>query len=485
MVRVRRVAAPDQPTGSWPLTAVQYGAGMPEAALQAYMTSEQDRIIDTLFEWLRIPSISADPDHVDDVRASAEFCARLLRNAGLEHVEILETGGGPAVYAEWCHAGPGKPTVLVYGHHDVQPVDPLDEWKSPPFDPIIVDGECRARGSIDDKGQTLYQIEAARGLLADRRVLPVNLKILVEGEEEVGSPHFEKLLLRESERFRCDIVVVSDTGMISPDVPSTTVGMRGLVAFDVALRTASIDLHSGIWGGTVPNAARVAADLVAGLHDEHGRVTLPGFYDRVRTLSPVEKASIDAQPFDEEDFKAAAGGVRYLEGEVGYSPLERIGVRPTAEVVGLHGGYEGPGIKTIVPATAGFKVAFRLVPDQRPEDIEPAFRTWLHDRLPEGVTVEVTPEGAVAPALTPVDHPAVNALARSIETVWGTTPLFTREGGSGPEEALGRVLDAPVLFLGVGLPGDRIHAPNERMVMDQFWKGLLAASELLIELGGR
>jgi acetylornithine deacetylase/succinyl-diaminopimelate desuccinylase-like protein len=458
---------------------------MADLALAGYAEAERTRILGTLFSWLRIPSISADPSRAADVRTSAEFCAGLLRHAGLEHVAVLETGGGPAVYGDWLHAGGRAPTVLVYGHHDVQPVDPLEEWTSPPFEPVVVDGECRARGAIDDKGQTLYQIEAARGLLAEHGRLPVNLKLLVEGEEEVGSPHFEGLLVAEAARLDCDVVVVSDTGMIAPDVPSTTVGMRGLVAFDVALRTASIDLHSGMWGGTVPNAALVAARLVTSLHDDQGRVTLPGFYDEVRDLTPAERASLDAQPFDEAAFRAAAGGVAYLEGEAGYTALARVGVRPTAEVVGLHGGYGGPGIKTIVPAAAGFKVAFRLVPDQRPETVDAAFRAWLSEQVPAGVAVDVTAEGAVAPALTPVEHPALQALARAIEAVWGQPPLYTREGGSGPEEALGRVLRAPVLFLGVGLPDDRIHAPNERMVMDQFWKGLLAAGELLLELGGR
>jgi acetylornithine deacetylase/succinyl-diaminopimelate desuccinylase-like protein len=458
---------------------------MADLALAGYAEEERDRILATLFSWLRIPSISADPERTADVRASAEFGADLCRQAGLEHVAVLETGGGPAVYADWLHAGATAPTVVVYGHHDVQPVDPLEEWTSPPFDPVIVDGECRARGAIDDKGQTLYQIEAARGVLATHGRLPVNLKLLIEGEEEVGSPHFESLLVAEGARLACDVVVVSDTGMIAPDVPSTTVGMRGLVAFDVALRTASIDLHSGMWGGTVPNAALVAARLAAALHDDDGRVTLPGFYDHVRALSAAEQASLAAQPFDEDAFRATAGDVAYLEGEAGFTPIERIGVRPTAEVVGLHGGYGGPGIKTIVPATAGFKVAFRLVPDQQPDAVEPAFRAWLAEHLPSGVAATITPEGRVAPALTPVDHPAMHALSRAIQTVWGAPPLYTREGGSGPEEALGRVLQAPVLFLGVGLPGDRIHAPNERMVMDQFWKGLVAAGELLLELGGR
>jgi acetylornithine deacetylase/succinyl-diaminopimelate desuccinylase-like protein len=461
---------------------------MAEPILTTYLHANRERIIDALFTWLRIPSISADPARAGEVVESAEFVAEQLRQAGLEHVQLLATGGGtggPAVYADWLHAGADAPTVLVYGHHDVQPVDPLQEWTSPPFVPVIVDGELRARGAIDDKGQVLYEIEAARGLLERTGSLPVNLKFLVEGEEEVGSPNFEALLHDQAELLACDIVVVSDTGMISPEVPSATVSMRGLVAFDVALRTASIDLHSGMWGGTVPNAAALAAEVIAALHDDQRRVTLPGFYDKVRALSPVEQGSIDAQPYDEAEFRAQAGGVGYLIGEEGYSPLERVGVRPTAEVVGVHSGYGGPGIKTIVPATAGFKVALRLVPDQEPAEITKAFEAWLSEHVPAGVEVTVTPEGGVAPALTPVDHPAVVALAAAIERVWGKAPLYTREGGSGPEEALGRVLDAPVLFLGVGLPDDRIHAPNERMVMDQFWKGLLAAGELLIELGQR
>ena len=459
---------------------------MDDLLLRSWSARHRERITGELLELLAIPSISADPAHAGDVRRSAEHVAGLLGAAGLEHVQLLETGGGaglPAVYADWLHAGDDKPTVLVYGHHDVQPVDPLAEWDAAPFDPVIEDGECRARGAIDDKGQVLYQIEAARGLLEERGALPVNLGFLVEGEEEIGSPHFERLLTDKGELLACDVIVVSDTGMVSPEVPSATVSMRGLVGFDVAIRTASTDLHSGMWGGTVPNAARIVASLAASLHDGRNRVTIPGFYDRVSPLSEAEQASLDAQPFDEGGFRAQAGGVAFLDGEEGYSPLERIGVRPTAEVVGIRGGYAGPGIKTIVPATAGFKVTLRLVPDQRPEEIDAAFQAWVAARVPPGVEVTITAEGGVAPARTPIDHPATQALAGAIEAVWGKAPLWTREGGSGPEEALGRVLGAPVLFLGVGLPDDRIHAPNERMVMDQFWKGLLAAAELLERLG--
>jgi acetylornithine deacetylase/succinyl-diaminopimelate desuccinylase-like protein len=453
----------------------------PDARLTPYVKAEQGRIVATLLDWLRIPSISAHPERRGDVERSAVFTASLLAEAGLENVTVLSAGGLPAVYGDWLHAGRGRPTVLVYGHHDVQPVDPESLWKTPPFAPEIRDGECFARGAIDDKGQVLYEVEAVRGLLRRDGSLPVNVKFLIEGEEEVGSPTFEPLLRAEGARLACDLIVVSDTGMVATDVPSTCVAMRGLVAFDVAITTARGDLHSGMFGGAIPNAARVAAELAAALHDDHGRVTIPGFYSAVRPLSDAEASSLAAVPFDERAWMAQAG-VTALEGEAGRTTLERIGSRPTAEIVGISGGYAGDGIKTIVPATASLKIALRLVPDQQPASVAGAFEAWVRDRLPTGASAVVTGEGAVAPALTPVDHPAVGALCRVLERVWGAAPLFTREGGSGPEEALGRVLGSPVLFLGVGLPDDRIHAPNERMVMDQFWRGLVAAGELWHEL---
>ncbi|HET7487335.1 MAG TPA: dipeptidase [Acidimicrobiales bacterium] len=453
-----------------------------DLALADYVAGERDRILATLAEWLRIPSISAEPDRAADVRRSAEFTAGLLREAGFEHVEVVETAGAPSVYGDWLHAGPGAPTALVYGHHDVQPVDPLEAWTSPPFDPVVDGGVLRARGSVDDKGQVLYEIEAARGLLRRHGRLPVNLKFLVEGEEEVGSPHFEALLEAERERLACDLVVVSDTTMWAPDVPSVCMGMRGLVAFDVTVRTGTLDLHSGLFGGSVPNPVHLLARIVAGLHDDEGRVAVPGFYDDVRPLTPAEEASLAALPFDTEAWKAKAG-VRRLEGEAGRSTLERVWTRPTCEVVGLTAGYGGEGMKTIVPWRGNAKVTFRLVADQDPAKVADAFCEWLRAQVPDGVDLDVTPMGAVAPALTPAGHPAVGALCRAIERVWGKAPLFTREGGSGPEEALGRVLGAPVLYLGVALPDDRFHAPDERLVLDQFWKGLLAAGELWRELG--
>jgi acetylornithine deacetylase/succinyl-diaminopimelate desuccinylase-like protein len=445
-----------------------------------FLTREREAILGALVEWLRVPSISAQPDHAADVRASAQWCADRLTAGGLEHVELLETAGHPAVYADWLHA-PGAPTVLVYGHHDVQPVDPLDEWISPPFDPTVRAGQLFARGAIDDKGQVLYEIEAVRGMLAEHGALPLNIKFLVEGEEEIGSPHFEDLLVRERDRFAADVLVVSDTGMWAEDVPSTCTGMRGLVGFDVVLRSAPADLHSGVFGGAAPNTAHLAARIVAALHDDTGRVTLPGFYDSVRPLTDSEHASFAALPFDQTAWMRTAG-VGRIEGEEGHTVLERLWARPTCDVTGIVSGYGGEGIKTIVPATARVKVTFRLVADQDPEKVSVIFEQWLGDQVPAGIDVTVTREGAVAPALTDVTHPAVGALCRALERVWGTPPLFTREGGSGPEEALGRILSAPVIYLGVGLPDDRIHAPNERAVVEQLWRGLLTAAELWREL---
>jgi acetylornithine deacetylase/succinyl-diaminopimelate desuccinylase-like protein len=449
--------------------------------LADYAASERDRIVDELLEYLTIPSISSDPAHEADVRLSAEFTAGLMRRAGLENVAVLDTEGAPAVYGDWLHAGPAAPTALVYGHHDVQPVDPIEEWTRPPFDPVIEDGECRARGSIDDKGQVLYELEAVRGLLSTEDALPINVKFLVEGEEEVGSPHIEQLLQSEGERFRTDLVVVSDTGMWSRDVPSMCVGMRGLLAVGLKLRTAPTDLHSGSFGGAAPNPAHILAGLLAGLHDADGRVTLPGFYDRVRQPTRAELDSLHALPFDEGGWMRTAG-LTAVAGEADRSVLEKTWTRPSCDVVGIRAGHLGPGIRTVVPAQASATITFRLVADQRPEDVMGGFEDWLGSRLDPGAEASVEHLGAVAPALTPVDHPAVGALKRAIETVWGIEPLLTREGGSGPEESLARVLDAPLLFLGVGLPDDRIHAPNERMVMAQFWKGLQAAGELWHEL---
>jgi acetylornithine deacetylase/succinyl-diaminopimelate desuccinylase-like protein len=468
--------------GDQPRTPSRSGGAVALPLLCDFFADEREAALDALAGWLRIPSIGAQPRHDPDVAISAEWCAERMAAAGLEHVEILETPGQPAVYGDWLHAD-GALTALVYGHHDVQPVDPLDEWDTPPFEPTVRSRRMFGRGASDDKGQVLCHLEAIRGLLGRHGpgAVPVNLKVLIEGEEEVGSPHFEPLLETESARLACDVVVVSDTAMWSADVPSISTGMRGLVAFDVRIRTAGRDLHSGVFGGAVPNAAHWAARLVAALHDRSGRVALPGFYDAVRPLERAERAAFAALPLDESAW-AAAASVGCLEGEAGVPLLDRLWARPTCDVTGLHSGYGGDGVKTIIPAAARLKVTFRIVADQSPEDVAATFEAWVRQLIPAGVELDVHCDAAVGPALTPTDHPAVGALARSIARVWGAQPLFTRSGGSGPEEALGRLLAAPILHLGIGLTSDRIHAPNEGVDLDQFERGVLAAGELWREL---
>lgn len=457
-------------------------AGGESPILGDFFAAERDSVLDALAGWVRIPSIGAHHGHARDVATSAEWCAEHMARAGLENVEVLPTPGHPAIYGDWLGAD-GAITALVYGHHDVQPVDPLDEWETAPFVPSVRGGRLFGRGASDDKGQVLCHLEAIRGLLGRHGpgTVPINVKVLVEGEEEIGSPHFEALLEARREQLACDVVVVSDTSMWSPEVPSISTGMRGLVAFDVHLRTAGRDLHSGVFGGAVPNAAHWAARLVARLHDRSGRVALPGFYDAVRPLSPDERAGFASLPIDEAAWMATAS-VGCLEGEAGVPLLERLWARPTCDVTGLHSGYGGDGVKTIVPASARLKVTFRLVADQSPEDVAAGFEAWAHDQIPAGIELDVHRDIAIGAALTPTDHPAVAALARSIRRVWGTEPVYTRSGGSGPEEALGRVLAAPVLHLGIGLASDRIHAPNEGVDLDQFGRGVLAAGELWREL---
>jgi len=466
-----------------PAGADRYAPGRmaPDPHLARFLDAERDALLTLLTEWVSIPSVSADPLHAADVRRSADWCAGRMRTVGLENVAVLETPGHPAVYGDHLHAS-GAPTVLVYGHHDVQPVDPVEAWTSPPFQVSFRGGDVFGRGAADDKGQVLYHLEAVRGLLAADGRLPVNLKVLVEGEEESGSPNFEALLRRERDRLSCDVVVVSDTAMLSADTPSLCTGMRGLAAFDVRLRSADHDLHSGSFGGAVLNAAHVAARLVAALHDDHGRVTLPGFYDTVVAPTDAERALLSAVPFDEAGFGRDAAGAP-LAGEEGFSTRDRIWTRPTCDVTGLTSGYAGEGAKTIVPSEARMKVTFRLVPDQDPADVTEQFEAWLSDRVPGGVDVECHREGdGVRPVVTAWDHPALRAAARVVGRVWGHDAVPTREGGSGPEEALARVLSAPLVFLGVGLPDDRIHAPDEKLSWEQFERGLLAVGELWFEL---
>ncbi|SFL67451.1 M20/M25/M40 family metallo-hydrolase [Geodermatophilus ruber] len=459
---------------------------------RAFVTAHLEDLHADLDAWLRIPSISADPAHAPSVAASAEWLADALRRTGFPTVEIWPTPGAPAVFAEWRSADPDAPVALVYGHHDVQPVDPVELWEHPPFEPAVIDGpdgpELHARGAIDDKGNVAMHLLGMRAHLAatGRDTPAVTVKLLIEGEEESGSPHFADLLRARADRLACDVVVVSDTGMAGPDVPSAVVAMRGLADAEITLRGPAVDLHSGSFGGGVPNPLHAMATLLAALHDEQGRVTLPGFYDRVRPLSDRERALMARVPFDEAAWLAGPAASRAATGEAGFSTLERIGARPTAEVNGVWGGYTGPGHKTIIPAEAHAKVTFRLVADQRPADLAEQVRAWVAAHTPEGIEAHVhVPAGGVSPCASDLDSPAMAALLAAIGQAFDTDPadvLFTREGGSGPEADLVDVLGAPLVFLGAGLPTDRIHSPNERVLLPMLYRGAEAAAHLWREL---
>jgi acetylornithine deacetylase/succinyl-diaminopimelate desuccinylase-like protein len=453
---------------------------------RAYVESHAREFIDDLKQWLAIPSISADPQYHGDVRRSAEWLAAHLHGIGFPVAEVWETGPGglPAVFAEWPAAEAGAPKILVYGHHDVQPVEPLEEWASPPFEPAERGGLLLARGASDDKGQVLFHSLGIRACLAVSRAAapPVTIKLIVEGEEESGSEHFADLLRRERERLACDVVVVSDTTMWAADVPSMCTGMRGLASAEVTLTGPVRDLHSGSFGGGVPNPLHAMASLLAGLHDEAGRVTLPRFYDRVLPLSAEERELFARLPFDEKAWLAEAGQSGAAYGEQGFSTLERIWARPTAEVNGMWGGHTGAGGKTIIPRSAHAKVTFRLVADQDPADVLAAFGEYVRAATPAGLEATVTGQPAVRPSRSPITSPAVRAGRRAMERAFGREVLFTKEGGSGPEADLADILAAPLAFVGVGLASDQMHAPNERIDLSLLLKGAEASAYLWEEL---
>jgi acetylornithine deacetylase/succinyl-diaminopimelate desuccinylase-like protein len=452
---------------------------------RAYVTEHHAELLADLDQWLRIPGISAQPDHHDDVRRSADWFAGAARAAGFPTVEIWPTAGLPAVFAEWSSDDPEAPTVVVYGHHDVQPVDPIELWNTDPFDPTVDGDILRARGSSDDKGQLLFHLLGLRAhLAATGRTSPaVTLKFLIEGEEESGSPNFEDLLAERRDRLDCDVVVITDTGMIAADKPSTVTGMRGLVVCTVAFHGPDLDLHSGVFGGAVPNPATAIARLAAALHDADGRVQVPGFYDDVLELTDDERALFAQVPHDEAEFLEVAKS-RALQGEQGYGTLERLGARPTAEVNGIGGGYQGDGGKTIVPSDAFVKLSFRLVANQDPHRITQAVAAFVAAHTPDGITAEIEWEGdGVAPCLVPIDTAAYTALSDAISQAFDGLPVRpTREGGSGPEAAIQAALGAPLVFLGVGLPDDQIHAPNEKVNLSMLYKGAEAAALLWTNL---
>ena len=459
--------------------------------VRAYVEEHLADLHADLDAWLRIPSISADPEHADDVRRGAEWFAEALRRNGFPVAELWETKdadgrpGGPAVHAHWPSDEPDAPRVLLYGHHDVQPVDPLELWETPPFEPTVRGEELFARGAIDDKGQLLFHLLGLRAHLAatGRSSPAVHLTVLAEGEEEVGSPNFVRLLREHRGELACDVAVVSDTGIFGRDTPSMCVGMRGMVYAQLDLHGPDVDLHSGSFGGAVPNPATVLARVVAGLHDDAGRVTLPGFYDRVVPLSERDRELLAALPFDEQRWVEGPASSRSTAGEEGFSTLERVWARPTAEVHGILTGYTGAGQKTIIPTDAMAKVSFRLVAAQEPSEVAAAFRTYVESAVPQGISYTITFMGeGTKPCLTPLDSPWLQAATRAMEAAFGQRVLYTREGGSGPEAEIAEVLDVPVVFVGVGLPDDRIHAPNERVVLPMLTTGAVAAGHLWSQL---
>ncbi|MEU5983106.1 dipeptidase [Streptomyces sp. NPDC047434] len=449
-------------------------------AVRTYIEQHRAAFLDDLAEWLRIPSVSAQPDRAGDVRRSAEWLAATLTETGFETVEVWETDGLPAVFAEWPSGDADAPTVLVYGHHDVQPAAREDGWHTDPFEPHVTDGRMYARGAADDKGQVFFHTLGVRAhLAATGRTAPaVNLKLIVEGEEESGSPHFRALVEAHADRLAADAVIVSDTGMWSEDTPTVCTGMRGVADCEIELYGPDQDIHSGSFGGAVPNPATVAGRIVAALHDEDEHVAIPGFYDGVTELSEAERALVAELPFDEAAWLRTARSHGTL-GEAGYSTLERVWARPTAEVNGIGGGYQGPGGKTIVPASAQLKLSFRLVAGQDPEKIELAVRDWLAALVPAGIRYEIVFGAPTRPCLTPLDHPALRSVARAMSTAFdGATVRYTREGGSGPAADLQDVLDAPVLFLGISVPSDGWHAPNEKVELGLLMKGVETTAHL-------
>jgi acetylornithine deacetylase/succinyl-diaminopimelate desuccinylase-like protein len=438
----------------------------------------------SLQEWLAIPSVSADPARHDDVRRSAEWLAGYLKQTGFPVAEVWETKGLPAVYAHWPAADPAAPHVLVWGHHDVQPADLADGWDHDPFTPAERDGRIYGRGASDDKGQMLYHALGLRACLAAANAAapPVSITMLVEGEEESGSPNFAALLRERKDELRPDVIVVSDAGMWAADVPSICTGMRGLAEAEITVTGPVRDLHSGLFGGGVQNPVHALAGLLAGLHDADGRVTLPGFYDDVVPLTEEERALFTRLPFDESGWLRDAGDSRVTYGEAGYSTLERTWARPTAEVNGVWGGHTGPGPKTIIPKEAHAKLSFRLVADQEPTAVIGSLREYIHSNTPNGLVVTVEEGHGVRPCRTAIDSPEVAAARRAMERAFGRDVLFTKSGGSGPEADLADILGAPLVFVGVALDSDQIHAPNEYVDLSRLLRGAETVAYLWQEL---
>ncbi len=452
-------------------------------AVDAFLQQHSERFLQELKEFLRIPSVSAVTAHQKDVRRAADWVRAQLESAGVR-AELVETAGHPIVYGEWLQA-PGAPTVLVYGHYDVQPPDPLNEWTTPPFEPDIRDGKIYARGATDDKGQMLTHVKSVEAWLKSGTPLPVNVKFVIEGEEEVGSDNLDRFLAARKEQLKCDVAVVSDTSQYAPGIPAITYGLRGIVACEVTLHGPRQDLHSGIFGGSIANPCTVLAGLIAQLHDEHGRVQVPGFYDDVIELLPEERKQFAALPFDEAEFLQGLGAPAPF-GEAGYSTLERRWTRPTCDVNGLSGGYQGEGPKTIVPARASAKITCRLVPAQKNETIIAALEQFLRERCPAAVRFEFKTYHGCPATVCDIHSPYMTAARAAVRAGFGAEPVLIREGGSIPVVGTFKeLLGVDTLLLGWGQNTDNLHSPNEHFSVEAFQSGIRASAALWAELAKR
>ena len=435
-----------------------------------YQEQNKDRFLSELLDLLRIPSVSADSKYKADVARCADAVKEHMLKAGCDTAEVCPTAGNPIVYGEKI-IDPKLPTVLVYGHYDVQPPDPLNLWTSGPFEPVIKDGKIYARGACDDKGQMFMHIKALE-VMAKTNTLPCNIKVMIEGEEEVGSGNLGKFLEDNKEKLKANVVLVSDTSMISMEHPSIESGLRGLSAVEIEVTGPNRDLHSGVYGGAVANPLNMLCKLVASLHDENGHITIPGFYDKVVDLSEQERKELNMAPFDLEDYKKDLG-IKEVWGEKGYTTLERTGVRPTLDLNGIWGGYQGEGSKTVLPSKANAKITMRLVPNQTPAEIGALFQKHFERIAPGCVTVTVKRGHGGEPVVTPTDSPAYKAAAKAIKTTFGKDPIPTRGGGSIPIVALfEKTLGLKTVLLGFGLDNDNIHSPNEKYDVVNFYKGI-------------
>jgi acetylornithine deacetylase/succinyl-diaminopimelate desuccinylase-like protein len=446
-----------------------------------YIHTNRDRYVSELKHYLAIPSISALPMHDDDVRRCAQWTADEMKRVGLENVRLAPTPGHPIVYGEWLGA-PGAPTILFYGHYDVQPVDPLNQWETPPFEPTVRDGEIYARGAADDKGQVFMHLKAIEAHLKQAGSLPVNIKLIVEGEEEVGSVNLDNFIRENKAQLAADVVVISDSAMFDRGVPSICYSLRGLVYFQIDVRGTKSDLHSGVFGGAVANPAMVLAQILAQMKDRGGRIKVPGFYDQVRELSETERSEWKKLPFNEKKYRKDLGAPK-LFGESGFTTLERVWARPTFEVNGLLSGFTGEGAKTVIPAVAMAKVSMRLVPDQEPDTIASLFESFVRKVAPKTVEVTVTRMHGGRPWITEFDNPYVRAAGRAIEQGFGKEPVFCREGGSIPVvSTFQQELGLPAVLFGVGLPDENAHAPNEKLDLGNFHGGVVSAAILYDEI---